>query len=200
MKLLLSYLLFIVIGVSAKAQHATLTRVDSLDRRPCVTVNGKLVDPLSFFTLDKYLFSDITILSSTQAVLKYGNEDGKYGAVEISLIKGSKLLTWPEIVNAFHFKNDVKSMKVQLSGIGYYNNPKMIVASPTRIHKVGVVDNQDLQKKEVLIDMPYTNEYDSPDTKKLTRFEKELAYVTKFFFDESNRRYELFGKKINVFL
>jgi hypothetical protein len=196
MKVFFLYLLLILISVPTIAQKGTIRRIDSLDKRPCVTVNGKLVDPLSFFTLDKYLFTDIRILPASQAILKYGSENGKYGAVEISLIKGAKILTGPQIGRAFYLKSDTRSMKVKLSGIGYYNDPKMIVASPTRIHRVGVVGEPNSNKREVLIDRPWTNEYDGPFTKKLTRFEKELAYITKIFFDESNRRFKLSGEEM----
>lgn len=201
MKQIVLVILLILLGSFVEAQNLEATRQDSLDKRPCLTVNGKLVDPLSFFTINKYDIIDIKLLQPEKAIIKYGAENGKYGGIEISLNKDAEIITWPQILKKFYLKKDVELMKVRLSGIAYYNNFKMMVASPSRIHKMRVIVDRNLKTKIVEVDRPWTNAYDAPYLKKPTKFEKELDYVTKIFFEESNRRFRLSGEDtIKVYL
>ncbi|MFD2144278.1 hypothetical protein [Mucilaginibacter antarcticus] len=127
----------VICAANALAQKAAFTRVDALDQRPLVVVNGKIVDALSFLALDKYDFESIKILPAADAIKKYGADDGRYGAVQIRMIKTTQLLNWAQVARRFYFMPEQIPAQARLF-YGYFGgltfcDTRLFVASASKV-------------------------------------------------------------------
>jgi hypothetical protein len=99
-------MLFFAHGVCS-AQTPTLP--DTNYRRPYLLIDGKRADPLSLMVLDKEDIRSLVVLSPEQA-LKYGKENTRFGAVEITTLHPKEILNFKQLLKFFLFKKEAAKL------------------------------------------------------------------------------------------
>ncbi|GAB3933352.1 hypothetical protein GCM10028827_32700 [Mucilaginibacter myungsuensis] len=178
------------------AQKLPYQRIDSLDKRPVLTVNGKVADPLSIYTLDKMDFRDIKWLNPAKAMEKFGKEDGKYGAVEIQMNAQADVLSWNQLLKNFYFTKapDGAVGRVAL-GIGAslnVNAPNLLMSSASMIWSVGINSPYVGEAgPRVNINSPY---YGFP-AKEVGKFDDDIKFILLIYEEEMEKRNKVAASK-----
>lgn len=106
-KILLAIYLIFFPGASLLAQFS----MDSLYKRPHVTIDGQQVDALSLLLLDQAQIATLEVVSPENEV-GVGREDLEFGTVEVTLKDGAKLLNLPELLKLYQLKATVVQLPV----------------------------------------------------------------------------------------
>ncbi|MES2427023.1 MAG: hypothetical protein V4560_08610 [Bacteroidota bacterium] len=173
-----------------KAQHIPGSRIDSLDHRPLLMINGKKVDPLSFFTLDRQQFKNFKVITPEQAMKRFGYDAGKFGAIEITLVKEAKLLNWTQLAKRFYFIADQLPVNGHFNW-GYggldFNDPRLFAAAPSTITYFSIGRSHEAPYGQVVW---IAQRGVLPPKKEIkpTPFDKEIGAFEQIFIIESNKR------------
>ena len=203
-RLVLIFLFILMTAVAGKAQNASFKRIDGIDCRPLVTVNGKVVDPLSFLALNRDDIKTFKVLTPTEAIKKFGNGRSQFGAVEITLIKIAKTFTWPEVAKRFYLIPGSLPITAKLY-YGYFGglvltDPQSFIISVSKTESMGVTMNDfDLDKPVVSIGIKEIEVKDKTKGQSLARpFDKDIDAVKKIFDAESEKRVEIRDAKPRI--
>ncbi|MHA4895826.1 hypothetical protein ACXZ1K_13820 [Pedobacter sp. PWIIR3] len=189
MKRFLTIISIMACAINIKAQKPNHNRVDTIDHRPALYINNKKVDALSLLLLNREDFESVVVLSPSQAFKQFA-ENGKYGAVQITLIKNRKLYSWPELINIFSIKPETSSLKcmVQSEEFGYKSIPaanvKLIVSSAYKINRISV--KKSIQSGSADLYIEPGNDFRAPVVH--TQFDKQLDSVIRVFKFEAAQR------------
>ncbi|MGY4385910.1 hypothetical protein ACVWYN_002958 [Pedobacter sp. UYP24] len=190
MRIITLLILALLFSCSLKAQKNSSKRADSIDQRPALVLNGKRVDALSLFLLNKADFQSMVSLSPIRATKRYG-EAGKYGAIVINLIKDRKVYNWLEIIQIFSFKPSLASLKcmLKLDDLGWALMPAadamMIVSSEYKLNNLEVTKANKGEPMVVTFDRGY-DDFRAPKVN--TPFDQQMDSVTRIFKFEAAQR------------
>jgi hypothetical protein len=194
MKSLALVFLFMLMIVAAMAQSSSFKRIDTIDCRPLVAVNGKLVDPLSFLAIDRQDIRDFKFLTPAAAITKFGNGRSQFGAVEITLIKTAKIFTLKELAKRFYLIPAKMPTEARLYYYGYFvslpiGDPALFITSASMAQRISVNLN-DYQINRPIITVGILNIKDYKNNPKtLTKpFDKDMEQVKTIFDAESDKR------------
>lgn len=203
-RLVLIFLVILMTAIAGKSQNASFKRIDGIDSRPLVTVNGKVVDPLSFLALDRQDIKKFNVLTPAEAIKKFGNGRSRFGAVEITLIKTAKIFTWTELVKRFYFIPDSLPATAKLyygyfSGLEFTERQSFIM-SVSKTEGVSITMNDfDLDKPVVSIGVKDIEVKDKTKGQSVVRpFDKDIDNVKKIFDSESEKRVEIRDAKPRI--
>ncbi len=191
MRIMMLFILTLLFSWSVKAQKKSSKRADSIDQRPAVILNGKRVDALSIFLLNKADIQSMVALSPIQSTKRYG-ETGKYGAILIDLIKDRKVYSWLELIQIFSFKPTLASLKCMVESDDLHwalmpaADAMMIVASEYELNSIEVNKANQGEPMVVTIVAGY-EDFRAP--KVITSFDKQMDSVKRIFkFEAAQRR------------
>jgi hypothetical protein len=203
MKKYLLILMIMLAAISTRAQKGYYRRIDSLDHRPLVMVNGKVVDALSFLALDESQFQDFKVISAEQATKKFGAFAGRFGAVQITLFKSAKILTWAELAERFYFIPAQLPAKAILY-YGYFgglelNDKRLYITSASLATGLGVSTKDYSTGERFVLVAIIAKDGDIPQITTLkTPFDKDINAVKKIFDDESKKRIAIENAKPRI--
>lgn len=198
MKRALITLIIIVFCASVVvAQKISVVRVDSLDQRPLVFVNDRMVDALSFLALNKQHFAGFKILTPAEAQKKYGAEAGQFGAVHIKLVKRAPIATFNDIARRFYFIPEQLPDSGRLL-YGYFGgltfqNQKLFIASLDKLAGMTVFSKH-YDTNRPLVSLAVREDFGKAKTV-VTPFDKDIERVKKIFDTESVKRVEIMNAK-----
>jgi hypothetical protein len=133
-------ILFLAQGFCTAQSPASLA--DTNYRRPYLLIDGKPADPLSLMVLDEENFKSFVVLSPDHA-LKYGKENVRFGAVEVTTLNPKEVLNFSELRSFFLFKKEVAKLPFVVNFGLYYDflsplEPKLFMASLSMVQSMNV--------------------------------------------------------------
>jgi len=197
MKILTLIFLFMLMALmSVMAQNSSFKRIDVIDCRPLVIINGKAVDPLSFLALNRHDIQDFKILSPAQAIKKFGAGRSQFGAVEITLTKTAKIFTWTELAKRFYLIPGQIPAEARLY-YGYFaglpvNDPTLFITSVSTAEGLSInLNDYQINRPIVLIFIQDTKDYKNNPKTITGTLDKDIDEVKKIFDTESEKRVKI---------
>jgi hypothetical protein len=198
MKKFATVFLTVLMGaIVVKGQSTLFNRIDSLDRRPLVIINGKIVDPLSFLALDIQDVQDLKAYTSEEAMKEFGDARGRFGAIQVTLVKNAKILTWTELAKQFYFIPGKMPVKAKIL-YGYFgglefNDVRLFISSASMVTSMGLMLKDSETGKPMVSVGIYKN--DNKYKPKQGNLENHINTIKQRFDRESIKRQEIQAAK-----
>ena len=193
------FLTILMATIVAKGQSTLFDRIDSLDKRPLVIINGKVADALSFLALDKQDFQDFKIFTPEEAKKKFGISHGRFGAVQITLVKTAKIFKWSQLAARFYFIPKLMPVKAKIL-YGYFgglefNDPRLFITSVSTPTSMGI-NLKDYQTGKPMVSVGIENNKNNSKYKAAYGpFDKDIDAIKQIFDKESVKRVEIENAK-----
>ncbi|TSJ43381.1 hypothetical protein FO440_04080 [Mucilaginibacter corticis] len=196
----------LISAIVVKAQSALFNRIDSLDRRPLVIINGKTVDPLSFLALDEQDFQDVKVFTREEAMKIFGDSRGRFGAVKVTLVKNAKIFTWAELVKRFYFiPSQVPRINARLNYLDFvdplqFNDSQSFITSLSTVTGMGIYmwGYPDCLPDNPMILVYLKSNILYKKDKTPGPFDKEIEAIKQNFYNESSKRQEIRSAKTTI--